>query len=133
MYNPAIHSVIRNRILSSSRVGGKEKGNEKEERSFSSFLLFQEREIRMEVKENEKIIVDPIKYQYVKEEAAVGWYWVGVAGEKRTIANTVEKCIEKLVNETKAKEFQLIPKTIEKDSVSEFILVLKVNIFACFN
>ena len=128
MYNPAVQNIIRNRILSSSGVGEKEKENGKEERSFSSFLLFQEMEKEMEVKENEKIIVAPIKYRYVKEEAAVGWYWVGVVNRKRVITNSVEECVEKIINENKTHGFQLIPKAVEKDSVSEWVLILKVGI-----
>lgn len=82
----------------------------------------------MEVRECEKVFIAPIKYQYVKEEMTVGWYWVGVVNGKRVVTNSVEECVEKIIKENKTHGFQLIPKTVEKDSVSEWVLILKTGV-----
>ncbi len=75
----------------------------------------------MKIEKNEKIFSTSLSFRR-KEE---GWEWVGKIGEKEIIGETLEECFEKIIEESGANEFELIPQKISYNEIGSYLLILK--------
>lgn len=109
----------RNAAQHSSSYNEKGKGEKKENEAV--WLLIPERERKMKIERNEKIFSTSISAR----NGEYGWEWVGKLGEKEIIGTTLEECFEKVIEESEANEFELIPQKIAYNAIDSYLLILK--------
>ena len=118
---PFLFSIQRRNTVgyNSPPHSGKEKGEKKENEAV--WLLFSERKRKMKIERNEKIFSTSIS----SRNGEYGWEWVGKIEEKEIVGKTLEECFEKVIEESGAKEFELIPQKISYNEIGSYLLILK--------
>ena len=55
------------------------------------------------------------------------WEWRGKIGEKEIVGETIEECVKRILKETNAIEFELVPSKIAYNQIETYHLILKTE------
>ena len=119
-----IAAIMTAQRYSSSQTQNKFKHNHSDTECVASRLLLQEGKATiMKIADNETIISTTIHGCYHND----GYRWSGNINDQKIAGPTIEACLDKIIEESHAKEIQLIPHEIAGDTVNCYLLLLKVN------